>query len=84
MLNVNISHMYTGGQKRALDALELELQVPVIYTVLVPGTKLQTPVRAICVLSLLQSPSPAPFISSSQHKLSPTLGDFFLVFPLCR
>lgn len=58
MLSVNVSHTHAGVQKRALDALELELQVPVTYTMLVPGTKLLTPVRAVCALSLSQSPPP--------------------------
>lgn len=72
MLSVNISHTHAGGQKRALDALELELQVPVSYTVLVPGTKFLTPVRAVCALSLSQRlPSPVPFISP-QHTLAHT------------
>lgn len=73
MLSVNVSHTHAGGQKRALDALEPELQVPVTYTVLVPHTKLPTPVRAVCALSLSQSLI-SPLLSTSSR---PHLGISF-------
>lgn len=68
-----MSHMYAGGQKKAQDALELNLQVSVTYTVLVLGTN-SRPLQGQYVHSAYhRAPFAAPFISSSQYKLSPTL-----------
>lgn len=77
--HVNVSHTYAGDQKRALDAPELELQVPVTYSRSALGTKLQTPLRAVCAPGLpriLPSSPPAPFICP-QHTLSPIPGELF-------
>lgn len=43
--------MYHGGQKRALDPLELELLVVMIGPVWVLGTELRSSVKAACTLS---------------------------------
>lgn len=60
-MHANVSHVYAGGQKRALDALELERQVPVSYTMLVLGPNPRALKRAVVAHSLSPSHLSSPF-----------------------